>query len=165
MISATAAATVMIDGAMLHAIVEQAENAYPNECCGLLVGRQETPPLWRITALHPSPNLATQPRKRFEVDPALRLSLQKQTRAGPDQVIGLYHSHPDSPAQPSEADLAMAWEPALLWLITAVADGQAIHTTAHRLIKEGRQFAQLYLVTSDWKPYARRTPITGEGLP
>ncbi len=40
----------------------------------------------------------------------------------------------------------------MIWLITAVLDGQAIQTTAHVLDSEGRQFREIGLRTTDWQP-------------
>ena len=48
---------------------------------------------------------------------------------------------------PSASDLAQAWEPALVWVIVAVADGQAIQVAAHRLATAGGQFEALGLRT------------------
>lgn len=154
---------IVLSPADLRQIVNEAEQAYPRECCGLLVGHSDAE-VHQVTEVHVSANLAESDHDRFEVDPALRLALQKRLRGGPDRVIGVYHSHPDHPAQPSETDLQMAWEPELIWLITSVANGQAIHTTAHFLADGGTRFAELPLHTTDWGPYPTRTPITWEGL-
>lgn len=122
---------LVIPAPLLRQVVDAAEAAYPAECCGLLagIGRRVV----RVTRVVPSANLlAAARRDRFEVDPAVRLRLMRALGDGPERLIGHYHSHPDHPAEPSATDLAMAYEPELLWLITAVAAGQAIHTTAHR---------------------------------
>ena len=66
---ASAVSKLSITKSQLRAIESAAEAAYPEESCGLLVG--EGADLLRLTALHPSPNLAEDRRRRFEVDPAL----------------------------------------------------------------------------------------------
>lgn len=72
----------------------------------------------------PAANVATDRRRRFEIDPAIRFKLLREVRGGNETMIGHYHSHPNHPAVPSATDLAMAFEPDLLWLIIAVtADG------------------------------------------
>lgn len=139
----------------LKAIVDAAEAAFPAECCGLIVGVAEGADAVRVTAVHPSPNLAlaaTGRRDRFEVDPRLRLRLHRELRGGAEAVIGLYHSHPGHPPEPSATDLAMAWEPELIWVIVAVAEGQAIQVAAHRLAPEGRRFIPVPLALADTAP-------------
>jgi len=71
-------------------------------------------------------------KDRFEVDPALRLRLQRELRASNERIVGLFHSHPDGAAAPSAHDLACAWEPDLVWLITATGRDAAGPTAAFR---------------------------------
>ena len=142
---------IRIAPAALRAIVAAGEAAYPEEACGLLVGAPAADG-WRLEAAYASANLAPAPRVAFEVDPALRLRLHKALRGTANDVVGVYHSHADAPAQPSPRDLERAWEPALTWLITSVLDGQAVLTTAHRLSGDGRRFVQVPLITDDWRP-------------
>ena len=161
---------IVIEPAHLRQIVGAAEAAYPQEACGLLVGRTDTEDgdrTVRVVSVADSPNLAAGARhQRFEVDPALRLRLQRELRGGASTIVGLYHSHPDGVAQPSERDLEAAWEPDLVWLVTAVAKGQAIHTTAHVLIHDGSRvrFSEVPMRTTDWGPYHSRDAIEGTGL-
>jgi len=139
---------IRFTGSQLKAIVDAGEAAYPAECCGLIVGVDEGRGCVRVTAVHPSPNLAlaeTGRHDRFEVDPRLRLRLHRDLRGRAETVVGLYHSHPDHPPVPSATDLAMAWEPDLIWVIVAVAAGQGIQVTAHRLAPEGGRFLPLAL--------------------
>lgn len=161
---------IVMDPPDLRRIVDLSEAAYPEEACGLLVGHDDAGGAGRtvnVVRVEPSPNVAVgDTRSHFEVDPALRLRLQKELRGGPDRVIGLYHSHPNSGAQPSRTDLDAAWEPDLVWLVTSVMDGQAVHTSAHVLVTEGgtMRFSQVALRTSDWRPYESRAALAGPGL-
>jgi proteasome lid subunit RPN8/RPN11 len=154
---------IVIGHAQLRQIMDAAEAAYPNECCGLLVGQRLPNGTVEVARVHPSANLSPQ-RDRFEIDPRLWVDLARALGKGPQQVVGLYHSHPDGPAQPSKADLRAAWGEELVWLIvavTAVGEGaapqaQGVHVTAHLLDHGGRQFRPLTLRTPDWKPYPVR---------
>ncbi len=129
---------------LLRRVVDAAEAAYPAECCGLLAGTGARG--LRVTRVVPAANLlAAERADRFEVDPAARLALMRELGDGPERLIGHYHSHPDQPPEPSATDLAMAWEPELVWLITAVCAGQAIATTAHRLDPARGRFRPLRL--------------------
>ncbi len=144
---------ILLARPLLKQIVDAAEAAYPDECCGLLVGRSEASGDLVISRVAPSANVAEGgTRDRFEVDPQLRFDLMRQLADGDEQIVGLYHSHPGQSAQPSARDLDMAWEPGLLWLITAVLDGQALHTTAHMVDAGGSRFREVGLRTDDWRP-------------
>jgi len=160
---------IVLPPGQLRQIVDAAEAAYPGECCGLLVGR-DMPGGVEVTRAHASANLGKQ-RDRFEIDPRLWVDLSRALGKGPQKIVGLYHSHPDGPAQPSSTDLEAAWGEELIWLIVSVGgkDGaapQALQVTAHRLDHGGRQFRPVDVRTSDWHPYPVRelpeSPQRGE---
>ena len=154
---------ISIPQAFLKTIIDAAENVYPKECCGLLVGRDNGAGALMVTRVVLSKNVAEGSRlDRFEIDPQIRFDVMRQLKYhskndGPRQrIIGHYHSHPNNPAQPSATDLEMAYEPHLVWLITSVLDGQATLTTAHCIDADGSQFRQIPLQTTDWHPYPTR---------
>ena len=138
---------VTIPRVALRVVEGAAETSWPRECCGLLVGVREGAAI-AITQAHPSPNRARDPRVAFEVDPEIWLRLTRILADGPEAVIGLYHSHPDGPAEPSPRDLAAAWGPDLVWLVTAVARGKPAKTAAFTLSESGgkRQFVATPLI-------------------
>lgn len=142
---------IAIDPPVLEAIVAAAEASYPDEACGLLVGRWSAAGHCRLRRAVPSANLAPDPSVAFEIDPALRLDLQRRLRGGGQRVVGLYHSHPDGPARPSARDLARAWEPGLLWLVLSVPAGEAVRTGAHLVERRAgrRAFREVPLRTGD----------------
>jgi len=151
---------ILVPPAAFKTIVDDAEAAYPNECCGLLIGRSPAAATVLVTDVRSSRNLDPGRGDRFEIDPQVRFDVMRSLEGGPDRIVGHYHSHPGLPAQPSARDLEMAWEPDLVWLITSVMDGQAVHTTAHVVDSEGRQFREIGLRTTDWGPYAGTAPNT-----
>jgi proteasome lid subunit RPN8/RPN11 len=158
---------IMLSRAQLKQITDAAEAAYPGECCGLIVGRVRENGDLEATRVVASPNIAGSEaeagrRDRFEVDPELRLKVQRELEGAGERIVGLYHSHPDHSAQPSAHDLDSVWEPEFVWVITAVEGGQAVHTTAHVLDAGGRQFREVGLHTTDWEPYPVRGPLPGQ---
>ncbi|MEE2740146.1 MAG: M67 family metallopeptidase [Pseudomonadota bacterium] len=89
-----------------------------HEVCGLLLGSAE-----RIDAICPAANVAPDPSRHFELDPAVLIAAHRAARDGGPAVIGHYHSHPSGVAVPSATDAACAAPDGTLWLI--VADGAA----------------------------------------
>jgi proteasome lid subunit RPN8/RPN11 len=140
-----------IDDDCLAAVRAAAEAAYPQECCGLLVGRRllataETDETGRylVTRVVPAANLHHEPRRGFALDPAAHFALLRQLRfrrgdspAHAESVLGHYHSHPDGDAVPSPRDCAEANDPDLLWMIAAVHRGRFDTIAAWRPRAEG----------------------------
>lgn len=140
---------VLLPRAVLRQMEAQAESAYPQESCGLLVGIRDAVSI-RISRAEASANIADETagadtRRRFEVDPQLRLALMRELEESDESIIGLYHSHPDHPAEPSRHDRDSIWEPNLLWLITAVKGGKVGDTTAHLPDPDAHDFHVLKL--------------------
>ena len=157
---------IVISPPDLRTIVVAAETGYPEEVCGLLVGRWTAPGQCRVERVEVSENLAANRSKSFEIDSALHLNLQRELRGSPSGVVGLYHSHPDQSAQPSARDLERAWEPDLVWLVTSVLAGRAVLTSAHVIERaDGRQrFCEIPIHTSDWQPDRDGPASEGPGL-
>jgi proteasome lid subunit RPN8/RPN11 len=106
-------ARVAVPAAVRRAIKAHADEARPNECCGLLVGRGS-----RVTFAVRMENRADSPR-RFRLDDRAHITLRKTLRAFTPAVdiVGVYHSHPDGPAEPSPTDLAEAHYAEWVYLI------------------------------------------------
>lgn len=135
-------------------ITAQAERAYPYECCGLLagiIGPDGTITVTRVEASantvmthHKAPN-DEGGRDSFEIDPQVRFDLMRALADTDETIVGHYHSHPDHPAQPSERDLDMAFEPELVWLIISVRTGHATAPQAWRLNRDSRKITHVSL--------------------
>ena len=149
---------IRFPAALIGQLLDDGERAYPNEACGLIVGRREPEGHFQVTGVERSDNLAAAPARRFEVDTRLHLTLQRLARARGEAVIGLYHSHPDGLARPSATDLAEAWEEGLVWVVFAVAGGRSGPVTAHRLVEAGVRFEEIPLRTA---PGPVRSGISG----
>lgn len=83
-----------------RAIVAHAERERPRECCGVLVGRGRT-----ITHAVAVENIAASP-DRFLLDPKGHIDARREARRLGLDVVGFYHSHPHSAAEPSATDAA-----------------------------------------------------------
>ena len=131
---------------LIDQINQAAESAYPNECCGLLAGTGDVGRDIIVTRIAESENVSNQGlRDRFEVDPKVRFDLMRELEDGPERIVGHYHSHPDHPANPSEYDLTMAFEPDLVWLIVGVDSGSVSDHKAHRIDEQSAAFIEIPL--------------------
>lgn len=126
----SAAAILAMPARLLRRAEQAARDAYPEECCGLLIGGRAGA-TWTVRRLAPSANVAEGDRRtRFEVDPAILLREQRQARAAGETLIGLYHSHPDGEPTPSAEDARRAWQADQAWLILAVGSDSAVRRGA-----------------------------------
>ncbi len=100
------------------AMSNHAASAFPNECCGVLLGTRQSEQEWQVSGSRPSRNVTTgDPHRTFEIDPALLIRTQKELRGTETSIIGYYHSHPKGPARPSETDIKSVLEADKIWLI------------------------------------------------
>jgi proteasome lid subunit RPN8/RPN11 len=142
------AAVIRIGPALLTDIKRAAEAAYPDECCGLLVGRGKGPDGCQVDRVVATANVIEGDRRRgFEIDPQVQFDLLRSLRGKAGRIVGHYHSHPDHPPFPSERDLQMAFEPELFWIIVSVNGGQAGEARGHRIDKATGRFREVALTT------------------
>ena len=96
-------------------MVAHARDSAPNECCGLLIGVGA-----QIESAHRSRNIDPSPA-RFLIDPRDHFGAIRAARAGGREVVGVYHSHPSTPARPSASDLAEASDAEYAYVIVSLA--------------------------------------------
>lgn len=92
-------------------IAAWAAKGHPRETCGVLIGRASSDDRERneVVDVHAARNLEVErARERFELDPADFLAADAHARALGLDVVGVWHSHVDHPARPSESDRASA---------------------------------------------------------
>jgi proteasome lid subunit RPN8/RPN11 len=107
-------------------IKREGEKAYPNECCGILLGRIGEDDSRTVEDLVPIEN-AWDPGEqyhRFQITPEDMLKAEQEARRRGLDVLGFYHSHPDHPAKPSDFDREQAL-PFYSYIIIAVDKGRA----------------------------------------
>lgn len=91
-----------------------ADDAKPEECCGLLLGRRSVVEQVVLTA-----NTASDKSREFEIDPLALITAEKAARIGGRSILGYFHSHPNGLAEPSACDARMAAADGRRWLIIA----------------------------------------------
>jgi len=83
---------------------------YPEETCGLLIGRPHAGRAETARAILARNLNRERARDRYELDPADFLAADLAAREDRLEIVGVWHSHPDHPAEPSETDRLAAWE-------------------------------------------------------
>lgn len=108
-----------------RAMVDHAEEAYPHECCGFLLGGEEegVKIVRRVRAA--ANQRDDSPQNRYLIDPREFMNVDREARAAGCEIVGIYHSHPDHPARPSEFDREHAW-PYYSYIILSVEQGKVV---------------------------------------
>ena len=120
------------------AIEKYGEQGYPNEICGLLLGK-ERGGRRVISALMPIENSfeAGEQYHRFLITPEAMLQGERLARQTQVDVLGVYHSHPDAEARPSIYDRDHAAWTAWSYIIVSVRDARAAELRAW-ILREDR---------------------------
>jgi len=118
---------------VLRAEIETRVRAgYPRETCGLLLGSRGDGQCM-VSRVLPARNLNLErSTDRYELDPKDYLAADRDARENGEEIVGIWHSHPDHPAQPSDVDLAAAW-PEWSYLIVSVGYERVLDLRSWRL--------------------------------
>ncbi len=148
--------TLRIPHGAVESIRQHGREAYPNECCGILVGKvkakadddgKEVMEAAKVSNLRTDPEKADRllprdsaeletERNRFLIDPKEQMGIEKDARERGLEVLGYYHSHPDHPARPSDYDRDHGW-PWYSYVILNVSQGKPGEMTSW-VLKEDR---------------------------
>lgn len=95
-------------------LVAQAQGAAPLEACGILSGRD-----CRVQTYHEMTN-ADQSSVHYSLVPAEQFAVIKAIRAARQEMLAIFHSHPDTPARPSAEDIRLALTPPVAYVIISL---------------------------------------------
>jgi proteasome lid subunit RPN8/RPN11 len=121
--------TIKLSKADIQTIGTHGENTYPEECCGIIIGYSGSDGKV-VVELVPTQNAwdaaseVESKKRRYAIAPEDLLQAQKQARLKQLEIIGIYHSHPDYPATPSQFDRNLAWS-GYSYLIASIDRGSA----------------------------------------
>ena len=139
--------TLVLSSSLYRRIEEEGVRAYPNECCGVMIGR-DVPSgdghVRRIVdRLQPLTNSFEQEERyhRFRLDPREYIEVERASGAEGKLVLGFYHSHPDHPARPSEYDRQHGW-PFYSYVIVSIQKREPADMTSWILDEASEQFAK-----------------------
>ena len=131
---------------LARAIEREGSAAYPNECCGIMFGR-DVGAERRVERLEPVFNAyhADEQYHRFSIEPKDLMRAEKSAAEAGQLVLGFYHSHPDHPARPSETDRQAAWE-FYSYVIVSITKGEPLDMTSWVLEETTKRFAKQEIV-------------------
>jgi proteasome lid subunit RPN8/RPN11 len=127
-----------------------AEAAFPEECCGLLIGplpEQFAVQGRRVVVdeARPLPNgweaAAQTKTTRYQIDPKTLAKVELELSGTGRGIVGFYHSHPSVPAWPSPFDLERAW-PCYSYWIVCVREGTARESRSWMRSEDGDSFTE-----------------------
>jgi proteasome lid subunit RPN8/RPN11 len=138
--------TINIEECAIDTIKRHAEGGYPNEVCGILLGRDLDGRRAILNAM-PIENSFERDEQyhRFSITPQAMFAAERLARRDRMDVLGVYHSHPNAPARPSEYDREHAAWTAWTYVILSVQDGHATDMRAWRLTEDRANFEEVEL--------------------
>ena len=114
-------------------VLAHAEQSYPHECCGVLVGSALKDR--RVFAAHTATNVNVErATDRYIIDPMEINIIDRQARAEGLDILGFYHSHPDHPDRPSEFDREWG-QPGYSYVIISVKNGKTALSSVGPLMR------------------------------
>jgi proteasome lid subunit RPN8/RPN11 len=121
-------------------MVSHSRHTYPEECCGFFYGTEKHQKrlIHEITCVENT--RTTNKRRRFEVSHRDYMKAEQKAQAEDLTLLGVYHSHPDHPAEPSEHDRQQAM-PFFSYIIISVEEGALADITSWQL-NHKRKFEQ-----------------------
>ncbi len=119
------------------------EETYPYECCGVLLGRSDGDgERIVIRAVRCGNTRTDSPRNRYNIDPRELIRIQLDSREDGLNILGFYHSHPDTPARWSQTDFAEAHWLGHSYVISSVENGKVASTNSFLLRGESEETKQ-----------------------
>ena len=116
-----------------EALRAHGEETYPNECCGVMLGKSDAEGNHVHQIVRAGNTRTDSAHNRYNIAPQELVRIQRQARGLSLDIVGFYHSHPDHPAQWSPTDFAEAHWLGCSYVITAVEKGAAQATNSFLL--------------------------------
>jgi proteasome lid subunit RPN8/RPN11 len=127
--------TIMIDPGARKEMINDALKSFPDECCGFFFGREDEDSRLVTDILIVDNAKNGDKRRRFEISPLDYIKAELFADGQHLQLLGVYHSHPNHPAVPSEHDRVAA-QPYFSYIIISVIENQFHDIRSWRLNDE-----------------------------
>jgi len=132
---------IRIPPEFLAQIRQSGEASYPEEAAGFLLGRDGDDKI--VMGILPLRNAREEAsrRRRYLISPAEYQAAESTADRLGLNLIGVFHSHPDHPSEPSEYDREWA-QPTFSYVITSVRSGEAVESRSWLLAEDRMKFIE-----------------------
>ena len=137
----------------LSDILSHGRDAYPEECCGAVLGDIDPQNEKLVRKIIPIENNWVESgeesrHRRFAIVAEDYRALEAKAKETKLSLLGFYHTHPDHEAKPSKTDLSYAW-PFFSYLILSIKKGKAGEICSYLLDTEKNEFKEEYVKVLD----------------
>jgi proteasome lid subunit RPN8/RPN11 len=135
---------IVLDRLMLEEMYSHAISTYPEECCGLMLGEfEQDGSVKRVIELQRMNNVFASAERyhRYSIDPREYLRAEEEAYEKGEEIVGVYHSHPNAPSKPSTFDRDRAW-PSLSYVVVEVENRVAKSVRSWLLAEDRKDFIQ-----------------------
>lgn len=113
---------------IIDEILAYAREGYPYEVCGLIAGKEGyATRVFRMTNIDKS-------SISYMMDPTEQFSALKYMRIEGLELMAIYHSHPTSPAYPSQTDVRLAFYPEVSYIIVSLQKVATPEIKGYRIV-------------------------------
>jgi proteasome lid subunit RPN8/RPN11 len=100
---------------IINDLFDHAKKGLPEEVCGYLAGTgREVIRHFALTNIDHS-------NEHFSFDPKEQFQVVREVRKLGLEILANYHSHPETPARPSQEDIRLAFDPNISYVIASLA--------------------------------------------
>jgi len=131
---------LVIEQTPLNEMLQDALQTFPDECCGFFFGKETDERRIILKSLVVNNSKEGDKRRRFEISPKDYLNAERFADENELQLLGVYHSHPNHPAIPSEHDRVAA-QPYFSYVIISVKENETADIRSWQL-NEDFQFEE-----------------------
>jgi len=128
----------------LQQIIDHALKGYPYEVCGLAGGRDG-----QVQTVVEVPNASLTPQYSYEMEQQGMVDVIIGFQRAGQEVVAIYHSHPDGEPIPSQHDIAQATWPDAVYLIVGLIDSQVPQVRAWMMARADDEPLEVEIVLVD----------------
>ncbi len=134
---------IILDHKLVDVMKAHAASLFPEECCGIMLGKFENtnPLVKRMQAVKRMQNTHDKVERyhRYTIDPRDFVRVESEGESNGQEIIGIYHSHPNAQAEPSAFDRDRAW-PVLSYIVIEVTKAGPIEMKSWTLSEDRSEF-------------------------
>jgi proteasome lid subunit RPN8/RPN11 len=117
---------IYLDKENLKQLIEHVKKEVPYEVCGILAGEiiqhSANNVERKVTKVYAMTNVSEKPEVCYFMDPKEQIKVIKEIRNSGKELVGIYHSHPDTSAYPSARDVELAFYPEASYVIVSLKE-------------------------------------------